>query len=627
MRIPASLKEWIQQARDFRRADFVALRPSFMRLDAHLIQRTFIVDHSVTIVDIVVYATVRGNRFAAAGLPSWTNVQRWVSYLEASSVFIHKVRDELNAHVNRWKSSSDGSAALANLAARGIKGQIVTRFPPEPSGFLHIGHAKAALLNYTLARDNGGTFICRFDDTDPSKETAEFQDAIREDLRTMGIEPDRVTYSSDYFEQMHSACVDMIKSGKAYADNTDWETMKSERKIGIASQCRDKDVDFSLAKFEAMRAGTDEGQQWCIRARISVDNPNKCLRDPVIYRCNAQPHHRTGTLWKVYPTYDFCVPFVDAVEGITLALRTTEYNDRNAQYAWIQAAMCRTAIPVHEFSRLSFVNTVMSKRTLAHIVASDIVKGWDDPRMPTIRGLIRRGLTMPALREFIRSQGPSRNVIALDWSLLWSVNKKHIDPIAARHTAVRQIGSVVAFVNGITDTVVLDKPKHSKSKGLGTKKVVWGDNILLEQDDAQSLVEGEEITLMSWGNALVSSIDRDSTSERVTSLRLELNLAGNVKTTKKRLTWLSIAQKLVPVRLHSFGILITKEKFQKHDDVNEYINRDSEKVEDAWADCNVADLQRGEIIQFERYGYYRVDEPASAGMAGAFFKIPTIPRN
>ena len=249
-----------------------------------------------------------------------------------------------------------------------------------------------------------------------------------------------------------------------------------------------------------MKAGSGSG--WCIRAKISVDDKNKALRDPVIYRCNVeQPHHRTATTWKIYPTYDFCAPILDSIEGVTHALRTNEYRDRNPQYTWMQEALGLRKVAIYDFARMNFMRTLLSKRKLAKLVDQGVVWGWDDPRMPTIRGMKRRGLNMIALREFILKQGPSQNIINLDWSLLWATNKKYIDPISPRHTAVFQDGIVVATVSGaeVLETPwETEKPKHGKVADLGTKRVVYSNTIVLDQKDAQSIKEGEEITLMNW---------------------------------------------------------------------------------------------------------------------------------
>ncbi|KAJ2516294.1 glutamate--tRNA ligase, partial [Coemansia sp. RSA 1937] len=212
---------------------------------------------------------------------------------------------------------------------RATGGQVITRFPPEPNGFLHIGHAKAALLNEYFARSHNGKLIVRFDDTNPNKEKAEFEESITEDLRLLGIHGDVVTHTSDHFQTIYEYALKMINKGLAYADDTPHETMKEERMNGIASQRRDQSVEENLQRFELMRQGTEEGLTWCLRAKMSVDNPNKAMRDPVIFRCNLTPHHRTGTLWKIYPTYDFCCPIVDSIEGVTHALRSMEYRDRN----------------------------------------------------------------------------------------------------------------------------------------------------------------------------------------------------------------------------------------------------------------------------------------------------------
>ncbi|KAG8629774.1 hypothetical protein KVT40_001393 [Elsinoe batatas] len=615
------VQEWFGRSASFRQTNFQALNKDLAELDSHLTLRSFIVGYRQTLADIVVYGIIRGNRFAAAAIGSYINVQRWTAFIEASSPWVLDQKNELNSQVNRAKVSQDDSSNMVALASRMAHGPVVTRFPPEPSGYLHIGHAKAALLNDILAHEGGGRLVCRFDDTNPSKESEEFQDSILVDLDAMGVKPDRITYSSDYFEQMFQACRKMIEQGHAYADDTEGPDMKHQRWHGIPSKNRELGGDVSLAKFDEMHTGSEEGQRWCIRAKISVDDANKALRDPVIYRCNLTPHHRTGATWKAYPTYDFCVPFVDALEGITLALRTTEYNDRNAQYRWIQQAMAVQTVPVWEFSRLSFVQTVLSKRKLAQIVEAGVVAGWDDPRMPTIRGILRRGMTVPALREFIRDQGPSRNVVTMDWTIFWATNKKYIDPVSPGHTVVRKDNAVTVTINGISETKSEMKPKHAKNAEVGMKKVVYGNKILIDQNDAKDLTPGEEITLMAWGNAIVTHVE--NTNGTAVGVTMDLHLEGNFKTTKKKISWLSTEQDLVPVVLHEFGPLITKDKLEKEDELFDYLNKSSEAKQDAVADCNVSALEAGDIIQFERYGYYRVDQPAADNEPAHCFKIPT----
>lgn len=494
---------------------------------------------------------------------------------------------------------------------------------------MHIGHAKAALLNdYFAHEEYKGTMLCRFDDTNPSKEKEEFQDAIVEDLALMGIKPDKTSYTSDYFEELYQYCIALIKQGDAYCDDTVQEKMKQERWDGNPSERRDSTVDENLGHFEEMKKGTEEGLRWCVRAKISVDNPNKAMRDPVIYRCNPEKHHRTGETWKIYPTYDFCCPIVDSMEGVTHALRTIEYRDRNPQYEWMLDALKLRKVHIWDFARMNFIRTVLSKRKLTRLVDKKVVWGWDDPRFPTIRGIRRRGMTIPALREFILKQGPSRNIVNLDWTLFWATNKKYIEPVAPRHTAIAKEHAVKGTVKGArVASYTEEKPKHGKNPELGTKKVAYSTEILIEQADAQNFGEGEEITLMNWGNAIVRKINHSMNPlhlKQVTGLELELHLQGDVKTTKQKITWLSEqGQELIPVQLVDFDYLISKDILVDGDELEDFLNTNTEFRTDALADYNVAELQKDDIIQFERKGYFRVDRPFQHGEPAVLFNIPT----
>ncbi|KAF7506772.1 hypothetical protein GJ744_011384 [Endocarpon pusillum] len=514
---------------------------------------------------------------------------------------------------------------------------VVTRFPPEPSGYLHIGHAKAALLNdYFAHEEYQGTLLLRFDDTNPRNEKEEFQDAIIEDLALMGIRPDRVSYSSDYFEVLYQYCVDIIKSGNAYAEDAEKHEMDDLRKNRKKSARRDESTESNLARLEEMKNGTPEGQRWCIRAKIQYDSPNGALRDPVIYRCivtsqddtgtHVVSHHRTGTKWKIYPTYDFCCPILDSIEGVTHALRTIEYRDRNPQYDWVLKTLNLRNVAIWDFARMNFVRTLLSKRKLSQLVKSGAVYGWDDPRFPTIRGIRRRGMTVPALRDFMLQQGPSRNVVNMDWTIFWATNKKFIDPVAPRHTAISLENAVKCTVIGASPEVTwVDKPKHGKNPDVGMKKVAYSNTIWVEQDDALSFTENEEVTLMNWGNAFVRKITKDSSSpDIVASIEFELHLEGDVKKTDKKLTWLSDHQNRVPVELVDFDFLITKDKLEEEDKLEDFLTPKTEFRTEAFADCNVADVRANDIIQFERKGYYRCDSAVGAdGSPATFFKIPT----
>ncbi|KAH8702161.1 glutamyl-tRNA synthetase [Talaromyces proteolyticus] len=617
---------WLSRINEYTPLDFKALEAPLQRLDSYLVLRSFLVGYTLSAPDIAIWGAIRGNRVAVAAVRKGTliHLTRWFRFLEELCSWTAAAVDDINAAAKAKKAARSKAGASYDIALLNTDKGVMTRFPPEPSGYLHIGHAKAALLNDYFAHEKyNGTMLLRFDDTNPSKEKEEYHDAILEDLALMGIKPDKVSYSSDYFQLLHDYCIQMIKDGNAYADDTDKETMAHERMHGIPSKRRDASVEDNLKHFEEMKSGSEEGQKWCIRAKISPDDKNKAMRDPVIYRCQQIPHPRTGTTWKVYPTYDFTCPILDSVEGISHALRTIEYRDRNPQYEWMLNALKLRNVQIWDFARMNFVRTLLSKRKLTKLVDSGAVWGWDDPRFPTIRGIRRRGMTIPALREFILKQGPSRNIINLDWTIFWSTNKKHIDPVSARHTAILKEGLVKATVKGAPAPYVEDRPKHNKNPEVGTKKVAFSDSIILEQEDAKSFKQDEEITLMAWGNAYVRKIEKSG--DVVTHLELELHLEGDVKKTDKKVTWLSTeAQQLVPVELVGFDHLLTKDSLQEEDNFEDFLNPKTEWREDALADGNVASLKQGEIIQFERKTYYRCDRPfADDGKPAVFFEIPT----
>jgi glutamyl-tRNA synthetase len=633
----SQITEWVQRATKFAPVNLKEIESPLAELDAHLTLRSYIVGHSLTDADTAVWAALRNNKVAYAYAKNglMQNLTRWFRFIEELypqhvSTLAERPKPPAVAD-KKGGTAGEGGSSNYDIGLLDTEKGVVTRFPPEPSGYLHIGHAKAALLNdYFAHQKYKGTLILRFDDTNPLKEKQEYQDAIIEDLALMGVKADKTTYTSDYFKELYEHCVQMLREGNAYADDTLQEQMRKERMDGIASKRRDEKPEDSLARFEEMKKGTDEGKRWFIRAKISVDNPNKAMRDPVIYRCNDTPHHRTGDAWKIYPTYDFCCPIVDAMEGVTHALRTTEYKDRDPQYQWMLKALNLRNVYNWDFSRLVFVRTLLSKRKLTKLVDAGAVWGWDDPRMPTVRGIRRRGMTIPALQEFILKQGPSKNIVMLDWTIFWSTNKKHIDPHAARYTAVTEAQHAKATVTNPAQegTWTEERKKHDKYQ-LGTKTVVYSKNLLLDQDDAASFEADEEITLMNWGNAFVRKIDRSSSGSHVSSIDLELNPGGDPKKTKKKITWLSADQDLVPVEQVDFDYLITKDKLEESDELEDFLTKQTEFRTKALADCNVANLKVDDIMQFDRKGYFRVDRAFVAAAEGrpaqpaVLFQIPT----
>ncbi|BGP19968.1 hypothetical protein JCM10213_006745 [Rhodosporidiobolus nylandii] len=602
-------------------------------LEQRLTLRTFLVGHAPTIADYALWGALRTNVIAQPLLPKAPHTARWFAAVgaraEARKAWeeIPKQQKVKPAPVKKEKGeekSEDKANATFELGLPGaVKGQVVTRLPPEPSGYLHIGHAKAAILNQYFARMYEGKFLVRFDDTNPSKEKAEFEQSIMEDLALLGIKADATSYTSDYFDQLQQYAVEMIKRGKAYADDTEQEVMRDQRMNGIPSARRESSSEESLARFAEMATGSAEGRRWCLRAKISFSDPNKAMRDPVIYRTNDLPHHRTGDRWKIYPTYDFCCPIVDSLEGVTHALRTNEYRDRNPQYYWMLDALGLRRVEVWDFGRLAFVYTLLSKRKLKWFVEEGHVSGWDDPRFPTVRGIRRRGMTIDAITQFMLLQGPSQAFLNLEWDSIWNLNKKVIDPVAPRFVAIEKEGLVpVKVVSGEGKPAAgqiesKQNPRHKKNPDVGLKATYYADQIFVEQADAASFADNEEVTLMDWGNAIVRSISR-SADGKVDAIEVELNLKGDFKKTKKKVTWLASpeyekgTEALTPVELVDYDYLIVKKKLEEDDSVEALLNPKTEYRTPAVADANVASLPAGSIIQFERKGFYIVDRAYNA---------------
>uniref|UniRef100_A0A452ZLB9 Glutamyl-tRNA synthetase n=1 Tax=Aegilops tauschii subsp. strangulata TaxID=200361 RepID=A0A452ZLB9_AEGTS len=376
------------------------------------------------------------------------------------------------------------------------------------------------------------------------EESSEFVENVLKDIETLGVKYDVVTYTSDYFPKLMEMAECLIKQGKAYVDDTPKDNMNTERRDGVESKCRNNTVEENLLLWSEMVNGTKRGTQCCVRGKFDMQDPNKSLRDPVYYRCNPDPHHRVGSKYKVYPTYDFACPFVDALQGVTHALRSSEYHDRNAQYYRILQDMGLRRVEIFEFSRLNMVYTVLSKHTLRWFVQNKKVEDWTDARFPTVQGILRRGLKIEALIQFILEQGASKNLNLMEWDKLWTINKKIIDPVCGRHTAVLKDKSVpLTLTNGPEVPFIRILPRHKKFEGAGYKAITFANRIWLEYADASAISVGEEVTLMDWGNAIIKEIKTDDGT--ITQLVGELHPDGSVKMTKLKLTWLSDTEDLV----------------------------------------------------------------------------------
>jgi glutamyl-tRNA synthetase len=549
------------------------------------------------------------------------NLMRWFNYLSSLPAFAEFGAKKVE-EVEKQKSLAGSTFNYDSLDLPGAKeGAVVTRFPPEPSGYLHIGHVKAALLNNFYATHYKGKLIIRFDDTNPAKEKEEFVQSILQDLAVLGLSTKIVSYTSDYFVKLAEYAEQLIKSGLAYVDNLDKDTIRKNRFDGIPSPNRENSVEENLRLFREMLDGTEEGVKCVLRGKIDMQNANKVLRDPALFRCSDTPHHRTGTKFKAYPTYDFACPIVDSLEGVTHALRSSEYHDRNPLYNWVADSLKLRRPFIQDFSRLNFKYILLSKRKLQTFVTRGQVSGWDDPRFPTIQGMLRRGLTVDALREFTLSQGASKSLNLMEVDKLWAINKKIIDPIVPRYTAIAQDAKCVfVLADGPTTPTHKSVPRHKKNPDLGNKIVTYFHKVLLEREDVLAMKEGEEVTLMDWGNAIVKSITTDADGNTIVDGHLHLE--GNFKNTEKKLTWLPAIEDLVPVLLEEFDHLITKEKMEEDDNLDDFIRTPSRYETNAIGDANLRNLQKGDKIQLERRGYFICDAPFVANKPIVLINIP-----
>ncbi|KAJ7973188.1 Glutamate--tRNA ligase [Quillaja saponaria] len=632
----SQIDEWLDYAPELSLGS--AFESACRYVDEYLEKRTFLVGHSLSIADIAIWSGLAGTGKRWESLrksKKYQNLVRWFNSIlaeysdalnEVTATYVSKkglgkpvaakLKDQpvsvnqfknLNSDTSEKGKAGNGSSPEVDLPDAEF-GMVRLRFAPEPSGYLHIGHSKAALLNQYFAERYHGQITVRFDDTNPAKESNEFVDNLLKDIETLGIKYEQITYTSDYFPELMEMAENLISQGKAYVDDTPREQMQKERMDGIESKCRNNSVEENMKLWKEMIAGSERGLQCCIRGKLDMQDPNKSLRDPVYYRCNPIPHHRIGSKYKVYPTYDFACPFVDAIEGITHALRSSEYHDRNAQYHRIQEDMGLRKVRIYEFSRLNLVYTLLSKRKLLWFVQNGKVDGWDDPRFPTVQGIVRRGLKIEALIQFIVEQGASKNLNLMEWDKLWNINKKIIDPVCPRHTAVIAERVLFTLSDGPEKPVVRIIPRHKKYEGAGEKATTFTNRIWIDHADAESISVDEEVTLMDWGNAIVKAIERDQDGN-ITQLTGVLHLEGSVKTTKLKLTWLPETDELINLTLVEFNYLITKKKLEEGEDFIDVLNPCTKKEIAAYGDSNMRNLQRGEILQLERKGYFRCDVP------------------
>ncbi|XP_060805347.1 bifunctional glutamate/proline--tRNA ligase [Amyelois transitella] len=613
-------------------------------LDKILGALTYLVGESLSVSDLAVFSVLHASskfKEATKSNPP-KNILRWMKLIEAQPP-VTKALKEIPTEIieNMSKASSRRSPAANNESGsrqqegkfielpHAEMGKVIVRFPPEASGYLHIGHAKAALLNQYYQQAFQGKLIMRFDDTNPAKENVDFEKVILEDVEMLEIKPDMFTHTSQYFDLMLQMCEKLIKEGKAFVDDTPAEQMKQEREQKVDSKNKKNSVQKNLQLWEEMKKGSAIGVQCCVRAIIDMQSTNGCLRDPTIYRCKPEPHPRTHMQYKVYPTYDFACPIVDSIEGVTHVLRTMEYHDRDPQFYWFIDALGLRKPYIWEYSRLSMTNTVLSKRKLTWFVEQGLVDGWDDPRMPTVRGVLRRGMTVEALRQFIHAQGSSRSVVFMEWDKIWAINKKVIDPIAPRFTALKT-NAVPVNLKGVTSDSSLSVALHPKNPEVGTKTIWVSKRLLIDQADAKTLKEGENATFINYGNILIDKIHK-APDGTVTSVDATPNLENKDYKKTLKLTWLADTEKSPTVEVYCvyFDNIISKPVLGKDEDFKQYIGHQTRWEIPMIGEPELLKVNVGDIIQLQRLGFFRVDvtptapsELTSRGSPLVLFHVP-----
>ena len=510
--------------------------------------------------------------------------------------------------------------------AAGRYDRVQTRFPPEPNGYLHIGHAKSIVLNFGVAEDFGGVCNLRFDDTNPEAEDVEFVDAILEDLAWLGYEPANVFHASDYFPQLFRWAEDLIRKGLAYVDDQDAETISAQRggfgEPGQDSPFRDRSAEENLGLFQQMRDGAFDDGAKVLRAKIDMSHPVMSMRDPVLYRIRRVPHQRTGDEWLVYPTYDWAHGQSDALEGVTHSLCTLEFADHRPLYDWCleHLDLPHEKPEQTEFARLELTHTVMSKRLLKRLVDDGVVDGWDDPRMPTLRGMRRRGYPPEALRAFVEHIGVARTNSVVEIELLESFVRRHLNEVALRRMAVLDPVKVVITNWPAGQVEHVEAVNNPEEETAGTRQVPFGGELWIERDDFMvdpppkyyRLTPGREVRLRA-GYFITATEAITDDDGHVVEIRATYDpetrggQAPDGRKVKATIHWVS-ADHAVDATVHLYERLFP-ESHPGSDgtDPIEAVDPGSRRTMAAKCEPALADVAPGSVVQFERLGYFAAD--------------------
>lgn len=517
----------------------------------------------------------------------------------------------------------------SNVAEGLHEGRVHTRFPPEPNGYLQMGHAKAICLNFEIAKEFGGQCNLRFDDTNPEKESDEFVEAIQEDIRWLGYKWDKLCFASDYFEQLYNWAIQLINSGDAYVDESDSETIRLNRgtltEPGKECAYRNRPSEESLALFERMRDGEFEDGAMVLRAKIDMAHPNMNMRDPVMYRIKRMTHHRVGDAWSIYPSYDFTHGQSDSLEGITHSLCSLEFEDHRPLYDWFIEKLGIFPSKQTEFARMNLSYTVLSKRKLRELVEGDFVESWDDPRMPTLAGMRRRGYPAEAIRNFCKTAGVTKVPSTSDIALLEHTVRDVLNRIAPRRMAIFDPLEIELTNWDEAEVKLLEGAVNPEDSSIGMRSIPFGKHLWIEQSDFREEANRKFFRLKPDGevrlrNAYIircDSVIKDD-SGKVIKLLCHVDLETLGKNPEDRkvkgvIHWLH-ADSAIEAKVRNLGRLFTEEKpeadLEKH--FTEYFNQESSSEVSIYCEPSIRDLDDGETCQFERIGYFCRDKAKEA---------------
>lgn len=526
--------------------------------------------------------------------------------------------------------------------AEGVYDHVITRFPPEPNGFLHIGHAKSIILNYGLAQEYNGAFHMRFDDTNPTKEKSEFAEAIQKDIHWLGAKWGETKYASDYFEQMYEYAVKLIKKGKAYVSDLTADQIREYRgtltEPGKKDPNSDRPIEESLQIFEDMKAGKYEDGSVVLRAKIDVNSPNINMRDPIIYRVAHMNHHRQGDKWCIYPMYDFAHPIEDAIEGITHSICTLEFEDHRPLYDWV-VRECEFENPPRqiEFAKLYLKNVVTGKRYIKKLVEDGIVDGWDDPRLVSIAGLRRRGYTPESLRRFVELCGVSKANSTAEYPMLEYCIREDLKTKVPRVMAVLDPVELVIDNYPEGESEELEVPNNLENESLGSRKVPFSKYLYIERSDFMEepvkkyfrMFPGNEVRLMNAYFVTCTGCEKDENGNviRIHGTYDPQTRGGNSNDGRKvkgTIHWVNKDTAITaPVRLYENIVDEEKGVYNENGEVN--VNPNSLiLMNDAKLEPSLLDVKAYDSFQFVRNGFFTVDSKDSKDKAPVFNRIVSL---